>query len=210
MPHYTVYETTNLLNGKTYIGKHITNDPEDAYLGSGKLLRRAIEKYSRDVFQKTVLFDFDNEVDMNKKESQLVTEEYCALPSNYNLCRGGQGGFGYINQHGLANKSKERYHTQAHLERWEKRRRPMDKEISRLGNEAMLTKYPKSPFYGRTHSEEAKAKISKSMSDMTGSKNSQYGSIWINDGITSKKLPKDTPIPVGWSKGRKRSQLNSN
>lgn len=36
--YYTIYKTTNLINGKIYIGKHQTKDPYDSYLGSGKRL----------------------------------------------------------------------------------------------------------------------------------------------------------------------------
>ena len=42
--HYLVYKTTNLVNGKIYIGKHETNDINDGYLGSGNLIRLAIKK----------------------------------------------------------------------------------------------------------------------------------------------------------------------
>ena len=38
-----VYKTTNLINGKIYIGKDMKNNPN--YLGSGTILRRAIKKY---------------------------------------------------------------------------------------------------------------------------------------------------------------------
>jgi hypothetical protein len=42
---HTVYRTTNLVNGKFYIGVHKTDDPNDGYLGSGKLIGRAFQKY---------------------------------------------------------------------------------------------------------------------------------------------------------------------
>ena len=32
-------------NGKIYIGVHKTEDMNDGYMGSGKVLKRAIEKY---------------------------------------------------------------------------------------------------------------------------------------------------------------------
>lgn len=37
-----VYMTTNLVNGKRYIGQHTTENLNDGYLGSGKILKNAI------------------------------------------------------------------------------------------------------------------------------------------------------------------------
>jgi hypothetical protein len=90
---YTVYKTTNKLNGRYYIGKHKTKNLEDGYMGSGKLLRLAIEKYGIENFEKEILFVFDNEDEMNSKEYELVV----LAEETYNLCPGGNGGFGYIN-----------------------------------------------------------------------------------------------------------------
>ena len=42
---FIIYQTTNLINNKIYIGKHQTSDLDDGYLGSGKLLLQAIKKY---------------------------------------------------------------------------------------------------------------------------------------------------------------------
>lgn len=55
---YTVYRTTNLLNGMFYIGVHKTTNPNDSYLGSGKRLRYAIKKYGVEAFEKEILHVF--------------------------------------------------------------------------------------------------------------------------------------------------------
>jgi hypothetical protein len=48
-----VYKTTNLINGKSYIGKDKHNNPN--YLGSGKRLQYAIKKYGKENFKKEIL-----------------------------------------------------------------------------------------------------------------------------------------------------------
>ena len=53
--HYTIYQTTNLVNSKYYLGKHITKNPNDRYLGSGPKLKNAIKKYGRKSFIKNIL-----------------------------------------------------------------------------------------------------------------------------------------------------------
>lgn len=91
---YMIYRITNLINNKTYIGKHQTKNLDDGYMGSGKLLRRAIKKYGVENFKKEILHVVDTEAEMNAKEKELVV----LGEMSYNLCSGGQGGFGYINQ----------------------------------------------------------------------------------------------------------------
>ena len=134
--HYIVYKITNKINGKIYIGKHQTRKLDDGYMGSGKLILSAIEKYGIENFGKEILFQLDNEDEMNLKEAELVTEEFCIREDNYNLCPGGKGGFGYINKGNIA-KFKGKNHND---------------NTKRLLSEKSL---------GRKHSDETKKKLSE-------------------------------------------------
>jgi hypothetical protein len=86
---YTIYQTTNTLNGKTYVGKHQTDEPYDTYMGSGIAIYRAISKYGRENFTKRVLYTFEFEWQMNLAERILVVPDY---ELSYNLGPGGEGG----------------------------------------------------------------------------------------------------------------------
>lgn len=89
---YIIYKTTNTVNNKIYIGKHQTENINDNYLGSGVALEKAIKKYGRAKFIKEILFVFDNEIEMNEKEKELVTEQFIATNKTYNMGVGGEGG----------------------------------------------------------------------------------------------------------------------
>lgn len=213
---YTIYKTTNLINGKIYIGKHKTQNLDDNYLGSGKAFRRAVNKYGVDNFTKEYLFIFDNEEDMNNKELELVSEEFIKEDTNYNLRIGGDGGWEYANTkypksafYGKTHKAKakkilsaimiEKYKTDAEYYHKQKQHMKNISEISRKNN-------PNGTFYGKSHTDEAKRKIGKSNSiKQKGSNNSQYGTMWIHslEEKISKRIKKDEKIPDGWHKGRK-------
>lgn len=90
--YYTIYKTTNKINGKSYIGKHVTNNINDDYLGSGLLLNKAIKKYGRSCFEKKILYVYDNKHDMNSKEKELINENVVTSADYYNIALGGQGG----------------------------------------------------------------------------------------------------------------------
>ena len=98
---YTIYKTTNDITGHIYVGKHQTKILNDSYLGSGKVLYNAICKYGKQNFSKEILFIFDTEEEMNAKEAEMVTEEFCSRDDTYNLCIGGKGGFSFINTNNI-------------------------------------------------------------------------------------------------------------
>jgi hypothetical protein len=89
---HTVYKTTNLINGKYYIGKHSTENINDNYLGSGIALLKAISKYGRDKFVKQILFQYTDEAAAYATEHKLIIEaDMVNDPQSYNLCYGGLG-----------------------------------------------------------------------------------------------------------------------
>jgi hypothetical protein len=100
-----VYETTNLINGKKYIGVSVTNKNSDKYLGSGVLLKMAINKYGVENFEKVILKNFDNEKEAREYEKYLI-EELDAINSDsyYNLVVGGYGGG--VNKHPVSEETK--------------------------------------------------------------------------------------------------------
>lgn len=95
--YYIIYQITNKINGKIYIGAHQTNDINDGYMGSGKLLKRAISKYGIEQFVKEIIYEFDNACDMFLKEKELVTADFVNDETTYNIAEGGHGGFHHIN-----------------------------------------------------------------------------------------------------------------
>lgn len=201
---YTVYKTTNLVNQKIYIGCHKTKDPNDNYLGSGKLLKAAIEKYGIENFKKKILFVFDTEQEMFAKEAELVTEEFCKSDENYNLCSGGSGGWSYLNRERLNISENQKIaavkHSHIGLSVMNK---PENKYKKLLALEKANKKRNKKTFFGKSHSDETKKQMSLShQGKHDGSKNSQYGTMWITNGIESRKIKKVDTIPEGWYKGR--------
>ena len=95
--HYLIYQITNLVNGKIYIGKHETTNIEDNYFGSGKYLKRAIKKHGLENFEFKILIDLKCREEMNLLEKMVVTEEFCKRDDVYNIKVGGEGGWDDIN-----------------------------------------------------------------------------------------------------------------
>ena len=90
--YFYIYEITNLVNGKNYIGQHITDDLEDGYLGSGKALKAAIKKYGRENFKKEILIFSNGPTSLNFIERCLIPLWWAELPTNYNMKEGGHNG----------------------------------------------------------------------------------------------------------------------
>ena len=91
MNHY-VYEITNLVNGKKYIGKRSCKCPieKDKYMGSGKKLKEAFIKYGIQNFEKRILFICKDELDALYKEIEVIYKtDACKSNDYYNISIGG-------------------------------------------------------------------------------------------------------------------------
>jgi len=203
---YTVYKTTNKINGKFYVGCHKTSDLDDSYLGSGKLLRRAIEKHGIENFEREILHVFDNPEEMFAKEKEIVTEEFLSENNTYNLKLGGEGGFDYIinDKKLMADRNRKIASNRDYSDKTFRNKVSEKVRLSDLeGRRRHPNNYPS--FAGKKHSSLSKEKIGSANKRLTGSKNSQFGSFWITNGVESKKCRGQ--IPEGWRRGRKRNMV---
>lgn len=88
--HY-IYKTTNLINGKFYIGMHSTFNIEDGYLGSGKILSYSIKKYGKENFKIEIIEFLANRDLLKEREHELVNESLIKDPQCMNIRLGGGG-----------------------------------------------------------------------------------------------------------------------
>ena len=205
MFYYYLYQITNLVNGKIYVGVHKTSDLNDGYMGSGKVIKSAISKYGIENFTKDILEFFENAELMYAREKEVVNDEFLLREDTYNLRRGGTGGFDYINNGGLnlnlIQEARSKGWENWKLGAMQSKAAKMKRVISRHSNGGFTTK----GTTGLKFSKESKLKMSASA---LGSNNSQFGKCWISHELigTRKCLKELLPemIDQGWLKGRNK------
>lgn len=206
--YYLIYQITNKINGKIYIGKHITDDKNDGYMGSGKYLKASQHYHGIENFEKTILFECSSEDEMNAKEREIVNEDFIKRDDTYNIALGGDGGWYHLHscgarKGGIAAQriAKEKginlfsrwFHSLSEQERV---------EYVRTHNTLKSFRYD---WLGRKHSEETKKKISlSSIGKHNGEKNPAFGKKWIKNPQTheSMRIDKNDDVPKGWELGR--------
>jgi hypothetical protein len=196
--NYIIYKTTNIINGKYYIGCHQTDNLKDGYLGSGKYLRYAIKKYGTENFKFEILHSASSKEEMFKLERSIVNEDLVKDPLTYNLKIGGSGG-----NPGIVGAFKGKNHSE---ETKEKQRQASLKQI--VSNE---TRKKLSMNNAMKNNLEIRKKVSKSLTGRTQSEKHRkrvaevnLGRILINNGIIAKRIPKEELAiyeNTEWTKG---------
>lgn len=86
-----IYKTTNLINGKIYIGKR-KGEFTTSYKGSGKYLKNALNKYGVENFSVEVI-EYCETLDIQNEREKYWISYYRNLDTSmYNIANGGDGG----------------------------------------------------------------------------------------------------------------------
>jgi group I intron endonuclease len=203
--YHFIYKTTNLKNGKFYVGMHSTNDLNDGYLGSGDRLRRSIRRNGKDNFKLEILEFLPDRTSLSLREKELINEDLLKDPMCMNLKLGGFGGF--VND----------VHRDRFIEASKKNLIKGPNKIKQLRLDSEWVKkfsiqvklglqksnFNPATFKGKLHSVETKQKISEAKKGKgIGNVNSQFGTMWITNSTENKKIKKEEIIPIGWKPGR--------
>ena len=218
---FYIYKTTNLINNKFYIGKHCTTKIENDYLGSGKRLRYSIRKYGKENFKKEILEFCENHEVLAVREKEIVNQEMLNNSLCMNLMIGGEGGYNFKSIEDANNFSKMGLNKKKLL--WETDKNWADKTRRNMSNgiKKVLPKIKKSltelykikggNFKNKKHSEESKNKIRNSHKGKgLKESNSQFGTMWVTNGIINKKIKQTDIIPQGYYKGRRILEYSFN
>jgi len=206
--HY-IYKTTCSLTKRFYFGMHSTDNLDDGYLGSGKILKRSIIKNGSQNHNCEIL-EFLNNRDLLKiREREIVNESLLQNTFCMNLMVGGDGGF--ISEEQQLRRAKIATSIfQEKMKNDPEFRKSFTKKVSESAKRQHKEGKGVIPDWtGKKHSEKTKEKIGKAVSKtQSGSKNSQYGTCWITNEKENKKIHKGDLIPEGWRLGRKILKTN--
>lgn len=154
-PYGFIYITTNMVNGKRYLGQKKFDNYWKNYFGSGTIFRKALNKYGKENFVRNVIDIAFSKEELNQKEYDYsIFFNVVKSDDWYNMVVGGGVTYG---QNPYANKTEEEM---------EKIRKKKSELSSGTNN----------PMYGKHHTEETKKKISNIHKlGMLGEKNPFYG-----------------------------------
>lgn len=196
--HY-IYKTTCQVTGKFYVGMHSTDDLDDGYLGSGKILGYSRAKHGDENHKKEILELLPDRAALKVREAEVVNEELLADPLCINLKYGGEGG-------GLFWSELQRKNATVAGNRSPKRKDIAKKIVATKRERGIKAFGGKNDTYGmlgKQHSAESKQKMSQSNS---GENNSSFGTKWMTDGLKPVKVPLEQVnvfLERGYRLGRK-------
>jgi len=167
--HGYIYITTNLINGKRYIGQKTSEIfLGNKYLGSGKYIKLAIKKYGLDNFEVELIEECNSRDELNDREVYWISYyNACKLRSFYNVAEGGHN-------NNISGFSEEEY--KKHCEDLSKRSSGSNNPMYGIHLSGKLN-----GMYGRKHSDETlkkmkDCKVGKRLSEETKQKLSVIGS----------------------------------
>lgn len=175
-----IYITTNLINGKIYVGQHKAKKFDKSYYGSGSLLKKAFKKYGKENFVTEILEWCSSYEELNEKEKYWIAlKDSMCNEKGYNLDAGGKNSSPSLEARKKISKNLKLHYRGFQkvdfLEDGDEIFNSIDDETlkfeifknghptTRKEREAIKAKVKKERayFYGRKHTEETKKKISE-------------------------------------------------
>ena len=204
-----INKTTNELTKRYYIGMHSTNDLEDGYLGSGKLLWYSIKKYGKEKHKREILEYFSDRKSLKKREKEIVNEDFLKDKNCMNIQMGGEG-FGSSEEARKAaiNSIKRQNWLRKNDPKWAKR----DFKIRSKAMKRQFKDGTRKNIYwtGKKHKPETIERLKQVHKGRAiGEKNGSFGSKWIyNEELKESKRCKEDELSEllkidGWKLGRK-------
>lgn len=172
-----IYITTNLLDGKRYIGQHAYSIFDESYKGSGVYLSRAIKKIGKENFKVELIEWCSDQKSLDDREVYWIAK-YSAVESDefYNLAKGGDGCKKGSKLSDVAKKHISESHqgekhnmygkhhteeTKLKMSKTRKGKKFSEEHKKNLSKNHANTKGENSPWFGKHHTEETKKKMSE-------------------------------------------------
>jgi|GEM_PF-6272938 group I intron endonuclease len=216
-----LYVFINLVNGKRYVGisQNVRRRLREHTIGNGcvPILSKAFRKYGNESFVAIpLLYSIDGTDHLPELEAEFI-REFSSVSNGYNV----QAASGAVGPYGEAfgailKAAKSTPDAKARASEASKKHRNTDHAREAMSDEnkrrysdpeykerqiALLREISQRPERNAKISAALKARpINKER--VAKMKETRRGQLWITDGDSDKWLPKDTPIPEGWRKGR--------
>lgn len=206
--YHFIYKTTCLTTNRYYIGMHSTDNLDDGYLGSGKILWFSINKHGRESHICEKIEFLNDRESLRNREKEIVNESILKDPLCMNLNTGGDGSWSVANNNSDIQRQKAIKANKKMKWLWEndecwKNKLSIKRSNYMINSYKNGTRIPNPPDWtGKKHSEETKEKMRSYKGKQQGNKNSQFGTSWITNGKENKKNKKNSGIPNGWYLGR--------
>jgi group I intron endonuclease len=175
-----IYITTNLINGKQYVGSH-KGDENDSYLGSGTLFCKKINEYGRENFKRKIIEECDPSMNLILETKYIKKYKTHVSQGGYNISR--NGGLGLPGEcwgnHTEESKLKISKSSKTTWKKWKEnnydiiRNEKISKKLKgRIKTNEWIEKWrinvlenktfegEKNPMFGKTQSKETREKIS--------------------------------------------------
>lgn len=155
-----IYKTTNLVNGKIYIGQDKYNNPN--YLGSGKILKLAFQKHGSENFKKEIIEECESKEVLNEREKFWIAYYNSTDRSvGYNIALGGNGG-DLISNHPNKEEIRKRHSNWMKENNPTRGRKKTESEIEKWKN-SVVGKYTgeNNSNFGSKRNESSKQKMSE-------------------------------------------------